>query len=317
MLSVLEKIDRKNPKIMVLGDIMLDRFIYGTVNRISPEAPVPVVNFIKEYNTLGGCGNVVRNLSNLDVGVVVIGAVGADNYGKLVEGKLENLNIDTNRIVQKDKLRTTHKMRIIAQGQHVVRVDWDGDQLEESDYQVINRYLKKDISRMDALIISDYGKTLCRKDVVQFAISKAIEIGIPVFVDPKGSNWEKYKGATAIKPNTKEISTIVEYTLKTDDDFVKAGKDILKDFCINHCLITRGKEGMTLISENESSHIPAQTKEVYDVSGAGDTVISCLSAAVAAGVDLREAVDFANAAAGLVVGHMGTTAINRKELEEL
>jgi rfaE bifunctional protein kinase chain/domain len=294
---------------------MLDKFIFGSVERISPEAPVPIVLCEKETDTLGGCGNVIRNLSNLDVKTSVISFVGKDFIGEVIKKKLIDLDVDIDGLLFFENVGTTHKMRIIANKQQVVRVDWDAKGLTIADYEKLEKLAVQKIKNIDGVIISDYNKGACSNNFTKSIINKAKKNNIPVFVDPKGKNWSKYAGATCITPNTKEVSDLGDYILKENHDYVLAGKTILKKYGVNQCLITRGKDGMSMISNDEHFHLSSNVKEVFDVSGAGDTVIACLATAIISGVSVIDAVKFANKAAGIVVGHIGTSAITKKELE--
>jgi len=300
----------------VIGDIMLDNYIFGGIERISPEAPVPIVLCEEETDTLGGCGNVLRNLCNLDVKTSVISFVGKDHSGELIKKKLIELDVDIDGLLFVENIRTTHKMRIIANKQQVVRVDWDPKRLTVKDYKKFEKLAVQKVNNIDGIIISDYNKGMCSDNLTKSIINKAMKKNIPVFVDPKGKNWLKYAGATFITPNTKEVAELGDYILKENRDYKSVGKSLLKNFAFKHCLITRGKDGMSMISNNEYFHLKSSVKEVFDVSGAGDTVIACLAAAIICGIPDRDAVEFANKAAGIVVGHIGTSAITKRELIE-
>ena len=315
-MNPLSQILKVKPSILVIGDIMLDNYIFGGVERISPEAPVPIVLCEKETDTLGGCGNVLRNLSNLDVKTSVISFVGKDHIGELIKKNLIELDVDIDSLLFFENVRTTHKMRIIANKQQVVRVDWDSKRLTLADYEKLEKVVVQKIKNIDGVIISDYNKGMCSDKLTKSIINKAKKKNIPVFVDPKGKYWSKYTGATCITPNTKELSELGNYKLNKNQNFELAGKDILKKFNIKKCLVTRGKDGMSMISNDEYFHLPSNVKEVFDVSGAGDTVIACLAAAIICGIPDRDAVEFANKAAGIVVGHIGTSAITKRELKE-
>lgn len=317
VLNSLEKILDRRPAILVVGDIMLDHFIYGRVDRISPEAPVPVVQCVKELNTLGGCGNVVRNLSNLMVNATLVSAIGEDATGEIIQSKLVDLDIPVSGLLLSPHIHTTHKMRVIADKQQVVRVDWDANSLTDKEYRSLGKLLSASIQKIDGILISDYKKGLCTGGLIQSAIKSANKLEIPVFIDPKGKDWFKYSGATLITPNTKEAEEIVVHSLVADKDFEEAGRKICKDYNIKACLITRGKDGMSYIGDEQVYHVSSGAREIYDVSGAGDTVIACFAAALTAGVNIECAIYFANTAAGIVVGHVGTEAINIEELKDL
>jgi len=304
-----------NIKILVIGDIMLDHYIYGKVNRISPEAPVPVVEVQDEINMLGGCGNVINNLYNLGISVYLFSALGPDKYGQEILKKLNDMKIDTNSIYSSKKILTNYKMRIVANNQHVVRADWDNYELDEEIIEYFSVNIPNIIDNVDGIIVSDYSKGVCSRQLVQQVISLGTDRNKPVFIDPKGKDWIKYSGGTFITPNAKEVSLILNKEIKTDDDFINSGIDIIEKYNIKNCLITRGSEGMIFINKNKSFYIQSEAHEVFDVSGAGDTVISCLAASILQGKAIKESVEFANKAAGIVVGHIGTFAITLEELD--
>jgi len=305
----------KKLKILVVGDLMLDHYIYGKVTRISPEAPVPVVEMTSESDMLGGCGNVIQNLNNLAVPVSVLSAVGNDKNGHKILDKLSAMGIETGTVYSSDNTLTNYKMRIVANNQHVVRVDLDNCELNKDiEKEIFNSVLEL-TKEVNAIIISDYAKGVCTGNIIQKIIASIDCKNKPVFVDPKGLDWKKYSGATFITPNIKEISSVIGSIPQSDDEFVTAGRNVMSQYEIKNCLITRGSDGMTFVSKNKSFHVSAQAKEVYDVSGAGDTVIACLTAAIIKGKSIRESVEFTNKAAGIVVGHVGTSAITLNELE--
>ena len=313
-MSVVDKIQAASPKILVIGDIMLDRFIFGNVHRISPEAPVPVVRSTKEKYSLGGCGNVLRNLINLGVQASIISFVGKDRAGKKIKQHLIKKGISTKHIIESDSNRTTEKMRIVAEGQQVVRVDWDSNNLNDQNLNKVLKHAYNNITNVDGVIISDYNKGICAELVIKDIISKAKELQLPIFVDPKGKNWNKYYGASVITPNLKEVEEAFGKVLITDKDVEIAGKGICTDLSLDACLITRGANGMSYIGKDIKFHVSSEAKEIYDVSGAGDTVIASFAAALLAGFDFSTVTKFANKAAGIVVGHIGTTAITVSEL---
>lgn len=301
-------------KILLVGDLILDHFIYGNVNRISPEAPVPVVEVDKEIDMLGGCGNVFSNLYNLGIKVKMLTAIGSDKSGKIILDKLTNMNIQLDTIFISEKVSTNNKMRIIANNQHLVRVDRDNTILCQDIEDSICSKIEKVIKDVDCVIISDYQKGVCTDSIIQKTINLSKKLNKPTFVDPKGNNWEKYSGTTFITPNIKEIISIVNSSPEKNSDFILAGEEVIKKYNIENCLITRGADGMTFVNNNESFHVDAKAKEVYDVSGAGDTVIASLAAGIINGRSIKDAVKLSNLAAGIVVSHIGTSAITLNEL---
>ncbi len=315
-MQIINKIKEDPPKILVIGDIMLDRFIFGNVHRISPEAPVPIVQSMEEKYSLGGCGNVLRNLINLGVQASIVSFLGIDQAGEKIKQNLKKKAIPTRSIVESEFIRTTEKMRIVAEGQQLVRVDWDSSNLTVQNLNQVLRQVSKEIKRVDGVIISDYNKGICTESVTKDIINKANELQIPVFVDPKGKRWNKYYDATIITPNLKEAEEAIGRDLITDKDVEIAGKEICKNLNLEACLITRGPNGMSYIGEDAIFHVCSEAKEIYDVSGAGDTVIASFAAGKLVGYDSNTVTRFANKAAGIVVGHIGTTAITVHELKE-
>ncbi len=313
---VVDKIQEVSPKILVIGDIMLDRFIFGNVHRISPEAPVPVVHSVKEKYSLGGCGNVLRNLMNLGALASIIGFIGKDQAGEKIKQHLKKKGISTKHIIESESNRTTEKMRIVAEGQQVVRVDWDAGSLTDQNLNQIWQKVSEKIAGVDGVVISDYNKGVCSEFLIKETINKAKELHIPIFVDPKGKKWDKYYGATVITPNLKEAEDALGKLLKNDGDVERAGMEICNDLSLDACLITRGANGMSYIGKDVRFHVSSEAKEIYDVSGAGDTVIASFAAGTLAGYDSESVTRFANKAAGIVVGHIGTTAIRVSELLE-
>tara|TARA_Y100001980_G_C14529606_1_gene305423 strand:- start:12 stop:968 length:957 start_codon:yes stop_codon:yes gene_type:complete len=315
-LHIIDKIQKSSPKILVVGDIMLDRFIFGDVYRISPEAPVPIVRAMEEKYSLGGCGNVLRNLINLGAKVSIISFVGKDQAGDRIRQDLKKKEISTRHIVKSKFIRTTEKMRIVAEGQQLVRVDWDASNLSDQNLNQLLKQVSQKMVDVDGVIISDYNKGVCTELIVNDIITKAKKVKIPVFIDPKGKNWNKYFGASVITPNLREAEDALGKMLKSDEDVEEAGMEICTNLGLNACLITRGSNGMSYISKDYKLHVCSEAKEIYDVSGAGDTVIASFASGMIAGLSPETVTRFSNKAAGIVVGHIGTTAITISELKE-
>ena len=314
-MNIVAQIQKKSPRIVVVGDIMLDHFIFGKVDRISPEAPVPIVQCNKEEYTLGGCGNVLMNLLNLGVQASIFSAVGTDLPGKLILDKLKKNNELYDGLIQFSSMKTTEKMRIVAEGQQAIRVDWDASPFKRNDYNHLLKQIPSVLENVDAVIISDYNKGLCSEEIVRAVIKKSKSFNIPIFIDPKGNNWGKYDGADLITPNKKEAEKILSCKLKSNEDFEKACLKICRKFNIKACLITRGSDGMSYASKRKKYHVKSEAREIFDVSGAGDTVIAAFVASTLIGLDPKESTEFSNRAAGIVVGHVGTTPITDFELE--
>jgi len=313
--NIINQIKKSKLKILVVGDLMLDRFIYGKVERVSPEAPIPIVKLQKEKKMLGGCGNVINNLNNLGIETSLISVVGKDQAGIKILELLKKNNISVDNIIQLDNVRTTEKIRIVSGQQQVARADWDMEQINHPDLMFKN--ISNEIQNADAVIISDYAKGICSETFIKFVIKLCLQNYLPVYVDPKGLSWAKYKSATIITPNIKEAESIVGYKLENDKDFEIAGEKICTTYDLKGCLITRGGDGMSFFSKNEVFHLKSDAKEIFDVSGAGDTVISALAIGMTIKLEYAQAAYFANQAAGIVVGHAGTSAITIEELANL
>jgi D-beta-D-heptose 7-phosphate kinase / D-beta-D-heptose 1-phosphate adenosyltransferase len=308
------QLDFSKGRILIVGDLMLDRYHFGTVSRISPEAPVPVVKVTRSSDTLGGAGNVANNGSHLGASVALIGPLGDDENGARVKALCRQRNI--NLTVIPLGAPTITKTRIIGEHQQIVRIDVE----EEFRFSAVNfAFAKKTILEKikwaTIVVLSDYGKGFCCDELCALVIGGAKKQGLPVIVDPKGPRWAKYSGATVITPNVKELSDIALRPIKNDDIAIAAAAGaVRKKFRIDSLLVTRSEKGMSLINNRSVEHFPTHAREVFDVSGAGDTVVATLAASLACGRSLRESALLANKAAGIVVGKIGTAPI---ELEEL
>ena len=318
MLSdLINRLNNKPPTILVIGDLMLDKFIFGSVERISPEAPVPIVKLEKEEQMLGGSGNVIRNLSNLGIKTSLCSAVGKDFAGDLLITQLTKKGTDISNVLRLKNIRTTEKMRIVADRQQIARVDWDMNDSEVDFNDNLIKSIATYIEEVDGVIISDYAKGICSDVLLKEVIRISNESNIPIFVDPKGSDWEKYQHANLITPNIKEAEIILGEKLETDKAFEMAGEKICSTFNIEACLITRGGDGMSFFCKDNTFHLKSNAKEIFDVSGAGDTVISTMAIGLIMNLTYKQAAEFSNRAAGIVVGHIGTSAITIRELLNL
>ena len=315
--EIINKINKKPPTFLVIGDLMLDRFIFGNVDRISPEAPVPIVKFKKEEQMLGGCGNVIRNLNNLGIQTSLCSVVGKDSAGDLLIDQLIEKDIQISNVLRLNSVRTTEKMRIVADRQQIVRVDWDMDQFKADFVDDLIKNISGHIENIDGVIISDYAKGVCSEVLLKKVIEISNNSNIPIFVDPKGIDWGKYTHTNLITPNIKEAETVLGKKLVNDQDFEEAGEKICTTFNIEACLITRGGDGMSFFCEDNTFHLKSNAKEIFDVSGAGDTVISTMAAGLIMNLTYKQAAEFSNRAAGIVVGHIGTSAITTRELLNL
>ena len=303
----------KNIKIAVIGDLMLDEYIMGKVDRISPEAPVPVVKVTEEKFVLGGAANVINNLAALGANVYCGGLVGKDkNAEKLINSFPKN--VDCNLILKVENRPTIVKKRVIAGHQQLLRLDWEEEfYINEDEENIIIENLKNHIKELNAVILSDYNKGLLTKSLSQKIIKLCRENNVIVTVDPKPKNISNFVGASSITPNKKEAYAAVEANLSENIDIV--GEKLKEKYNLDTVLVTRSEEGMTLY-DKKIHNIPTYAKEVYDVTGAGDTVISVFTLAKAAGATWEEAAKIANAAGGLVVGKIGTSTVSEKELIE-
>jgi rfaE bifunctional protein kinase chain/domain len=307
----LEKL--KHSKIAVIGDLICDKYIFGSVERISPEAPVPVVRVEKERYYLGGASNVAINLKNIGCSVYLFGVIGKDRCGEKLLGMIRENNIDTSNIISLDDRPTTSKTRVIAHSQQIVRFD------KEETIRIEKKHLKDMIKKIkeysvDAVIVSDYGKGV----VSEYLIDEVNLLdGVFISVDPKVNNANMYKNVDIITPNTKEAQQMSQIEINSFKNGVElAAKKILSQSNAKYLLITQGEKGMTLFNkEGVVYHQPSKAKEVYDVTGAGDTVIATLTAAVASGFNIKNAVAISNAAASVVVGKMGTATVTIEDIE--
>ena len=301
----------KNIKIAVIGDLMLDEYIMGKVDRISPEAPVPVVKVTEEKFVLGGAANVINNLAALGANVYCGGLVGKDkNAEKLINSFPKN--VDCNLILKVENRPTIVKKRVIAGHQQLLRLDWEEEfYINEDEENIIIKNLKNHIKELNAVILSDYNKGLLTKSLSQKIINLCRENNVIVTVDPKPKNISNFVGASSITPNKKEAYAAVEANLSENIDIV--GEKLKEKYNLDTVLVTRSEEGMSLY-DKEIYNIPTYAKEVYDVTGAGDTVISVFTLAKAAGATWKEAAKIANAAGGIVVGKIGTSTVSEKEL---
>lgn len=303
-------------KILIIGDIMLDKYYFGKVERISPEAPVPVVNIKKEETRLGGASNVAHNITSLGGQVLLYGAVGHDFFGKEIERMARQKNIVPAFI--KNNFPTITKARIIGGKQQIVRLDFEEKMsLSEAEEEEIKRNIATVLNQYDILIISDYGKGLISESLCQFLIGQAHENRLRVIIDPKGKNWNKYTGAGLITPNVKELSDIAGYSVDNEDAAIeKAAREVIEHYRLTSLLVTRSERGMSLVTPEKSIHLPTHSEEVFDVSGAGDTVVATLSICLANGMEIPEAMQIANVAAGIVVKKIGTATLSCEELRE-
>ncbi|MFI5251925.1 MAG: D-glycero-beta-D-manno-heptose-7-phosphate kinase [Bacteroidota bacterium] len=305
-------------RIAVIGDLMLDRYIWGSVTRISPEAPVPIVDVDSEQTRLGGAANVAKNIQSLGGDPFIIGVIGDDNSGKNLHALLKESEFVKDGIVIDASRPTTVKTRIIAHNQHVVRTDRESRKdISPEIQQKIMAIFRKKIDTIDGIIIEDYNKGVVVKGLIAEILALALSMKKIVSVDPKFHNFFEYKNATIFKPNRKEAEEALGMKLKTDEEVIIAGKEILRRLEADNVLLTRGERGMSLFdSSGGVYHTPTKARNIADVSGAGDTVIATLTLALAAGAAVREAAALANYAGGVVCGYVGIVPIHTAKLRE-
>ncbi|MDA0237828.1 MAG: D-glycero-beta-D-manno-heptose-7-phosphate kinase [Proteobacteria bacterium] len=299
----------KSAQILVVGDVMLDRYWFGSADRISPEAPVPVVRVDKTEYRLGGAGNVALNIAKQGAQVKLLSVRGDDQEGRELEALLERNHIESHLLLDK-KLSTTIKTRVIAQRQQLVRIDFESTPTHEVLNQTLKRYADL-VLDADVIVFSDYGKGGLQH--IAKMIREANKADKCVLVDPKGVDFEKYYGASYITPNKTELRNVVG-SWQSEEELTQKVNTLLEDLRLKGLLLTRSEEGMSLFRGDRSLSFPTSAQEIYDVSGAGDTVIGILAAMLASGCDIEESVAFANRAAGIVVGKLGTATVNFDEL---
>ena len=310
--EILNAIGGRN--IVVLGDVMLDEFVWGDVTRISPEAPIPVVDVQRESVHLGGAANVLANLISLGAHASVTGVVGNDRAGEQLRATLSQITSKDGNLVSDESRPTTLKTRIIAHSQPVVRTDRESRiPVDPHVEDLVIERLRSELPRADALVVSDYDKGAVTPRILETVLPIAYE-RIPVLIDPKLRNFKSYRPATLITPNHFEALRMSNSEEDSDDGLHLAAQRIRANLMCDAVLITRGARGMMLLESGDPVYVQTAAREVYDVTGAGDTVIAALAAALAAGASMLEAATFANQAAGIVVGKVGTATVSPEEL---
>jgi len=326
--EIIEKFQEQ--RILIIGDLMVDKYIRGNVDRISPEAPVQIVDVKEEESVPGGMGNTVKNLSMLGAQISVVSVVGDDSYGRWLNDEFEKLDLNTNGIIKDSTRRpTTVKTRIVAADHHQL-LRYDKETRKPIDTRTQLELIEIIVDRMPSaacVLISDYGKGVLTQDILNTAIFEARTFSIPVIIDPKGDDFSKYESATFITPNRKEASIASGINIMNELTSMQAAYKLIEDCKINGMLITYGEEGVGLFLnknlrgavriEITSQFISAQAREVYDVTGAGDTVLAVFGLAIATGALPYDAACLANFAAGLVVGKVGTSSVTKEELLEI
>jgi D-beta-D-heptose 7-phosphate kinase/D-beta-D-heptose 1-phosphate adenosyltransferase len=305
----------KDTGILTIGDVMLDEYIWGKVNRISPEAPVQVVEVSKTTSIPGGAANVANNIAALSGRAWILGVAGEDAARDILRNELASRKIDP--ILITEDRPTIKKVRIIGQNQQLLRLDYENTHpITKKTHNKIIGYVKELLPQIDCVIISDYAKGIVTKELVESIKDIVMGEGKKVVIDPKPRNMKLYQGVSLVTPNNKEAARFADIDEESEDDLLKIGKKILKNLDVN-VLITRGEKGMSLFEKNgKITHIPTKARQVYDVTGAGDTVIAVTAMALAAGADYADAAAIANYAAGIVVGKVGTATTTIEELKE-
>ncbi|MCZ4244314.1 D-glycero-beta-D-manno-heptose-7-phosphate kinase [Pedobacter punctiformis] len=307
---------KSKPNVLVIGDLMLDHYIFGSANRLSPEAPVPVININKETKIVGGAANVASNLKELGANVYLAGLTGDDIYGEEIKSILDSNQIDTSLIIKDNTRLTTIKTRVIAGNHHIVRIDKEdiheiSKELESIFLQTVEECIKK----ADIIILSDYNKGLLSQNLCLRIIELCKQNNKKVVVDPKGLDYSKYQGAYIIKPNRKELAEASKTERITNNEaLVKAADVIFKITQAEYLVVTLSEAGIAIISNQAHKVIPVVATEVYDVTGAGDTVIATLAYCLAMGFDIEEAATIANYAAAIVIKHIGSATTTIEEV---
>lgn len=296
--------------ILVFGDVMLDRYWQGPTSRISPEAPVPVVNIKEREDRAGGAANVALGIATLGAKVKLMGVIGEDENGQIMQSLLNNAGIE-NHLFTHPSRPTITKLRILSRSQQLIRLDFE-ESFVGTDLTTLQQNFEQQLSQAKVVVLSDYGKGTLNNP--QHLIQAAKAQNIPVLIDPKGTDFERYRGATLITPNLSEFEAVVG-ACHSDEELINKAQQLIEQFDLQALLITRSEKGMTLVQRNhEPFHQATRAREVFDVTGAGDTVISVLAASLAAGVELPQAMVLANTAAGVVVGKLGTATVTTEEL---
>ncbi len=312
---MIENLRSSKPNILVVGDLMIDHYLWGDCDRISPEAPVQVVNVAKETAVLGGAGNVVNNLHALGASVSVASVIGEDEIGKELLIMLKSLGVKTEGLVRQEGRKTSKKSRVIASNQQILRYDKESkEDITEDSVEKILSAIKKDLFLYDMIILSDYGKGVLTESLCQQIISLASSQKKKVLVDPKGKDYSKYKGAHFLTPNKKEACEATGINIIDDASLLRAGEWLRSECELELSMITLSEDGIAIFDETMHK-VPTVAKEVFDVTGAGDTVIASLAFAISSGKDIIAAAQFANAAAAVVVGKIGSATATMDEIE--
>lgn len=306
--------DWRKKRVLVLGDVMLDRYIWGSVERISPEAPVPVVHTTHANERPGGAANVAMNITGLGAQAMLFGFCGEDADSAVLESRMREANVET-QVTRVAGHPTTAKLRILSGRQQMLRLDTERvDGYPETAFAALVAAVMQHMDRADAVVLSDYAKGVLTAEVCRQAIDAARKRGIPVLVDPKQRNLERYRGATTICPNLGELAAATGVSMRDPEALLAAGQKLAAELDLDYLTATMSEKGIAVLGANQRFIAPAQARQVFDVSGAGDTVIATLALSLAGGLDIETAVELANVAAGIVVGKVGTVPVTRDEL---
>lgn len=310
--------DFKQVKALVIGDLMIDEYLWGRVDSISPEAPVPVVCVERENQTLGGAGNVINNLVAMGAKVSAVGTAGTGKAGQMVFKNLETMGIETDGIVSESDRPTTRKTRVIASNQQVLRIDKEIKRdINSTTLERLVNIIKAKMPGVDVIILSDYDKGLVTRELVRQTVRLAKAHNILTLADPKALDFSKYEQVSILTPNKKEAGIAAHMDIQSEEDLFAAGRKIMDTVKLDRLLITCGKDGMVLFEKGHAPYtIASKARQVFDVSGAGDTVISLLGLGLATGATFKESAGIANTAAGIVVGKVGTATASIDELRQ-
>lgn len=310
----MDLLKHNNKKILVVGDLMLDHYLWGSTERISPEAPVPVVDIKQETTVLGGAGNVINNILSLEAKVSVVSAIGDDENGLEMKAMLTHKGVNIDGIFEIPGRHTSKKTRIIATHQQMLRYDKESKNEISGKYEEkLKKHINKDLDNYDAVLLSDYGKGVLTDALTQYVIKQAKSKDIPVLVDPKGKDYSKYTGATLLTPNKKEAEIATDIKITDDASLKEAGFKLKNDFNLDISMITLSEDGIAIFNKNVTK-VRAKAREVYDVTGAGDTVLATLGVGLALKLSILEAVKLANTAAAVVVGKLGSATATPEEI---
>ena len=316
--KLLELVDSlADPRILVIGDLILDRYLFGEVERLSPEAPVPVLDYQRDDFVLGGAANVAHNIASMGGKAIVAGVMGKDQQSEVFKTKLQAKGICVSGVVEDPTRPTTVKTRVIGDKQQIVRVDREKrHSLRDSPLKELQEFVEDALAEVSAVVISDYGKGVISPELLDGIRASNERCQLPVVVDPKDTHFSNYRGFRVITPNLSEASLGAGFKIKDRETLLNAGKRLLDELSCGAILITRGAQGMSLFMPgNEVLDIPTRARDVFDVTGAGDTVVALLSLALASQMSIEEAANLANWSAGVVVAKYGTATVNGQELK--